>query len=93
MRITLQQAADILNRTEDEVLFISLHENRLESHQKMDNDIVYNEDGTVRFVEGDRDPVWEFDLDEVLAFKKEMEEGLVGEVEELLSEEVSFVGN
>lgn len=84
MRITLQQAADILNRSEDEVLFISLHENRLESHQKMDNDIVYNEDGTVRFVEGDRDPSWEFNLDDVLSFKKEMEEGLVGEVEDIL---------
>jgi hypothetical protein len=84
MRITLQQAADILNRTEDEVLFISLHENRLESHQKMDNDIVYNEDGTVRFVEGDRDPSWEFNLEDVLSFKKEMEEGLVGEVEDIL---------
>lgn len=84
MKITLQQAADILNRSEDEVLFISLHENRLESHQKMDNDIVYNEDGTVRFVEGDRDPSWEFNLDDVLSFKKEMEEGLVGEVEDIL---------
>jgi len=86
MRITLQQAADILNRSEDEVLFISLHENRLESHQKMDNDIVYNEDGTVRFVEGDRDPSWEFELEDVLTFKKEMEEGLVGEVEEILND-------
>jgi len=86
MRITLQQAADILNRSEDEVLFISLHENRLESHQKMDNDIVYNEDGTVRFVEGDRDPSWEFELEDVLSFKKEMEEGLVGEVEEILND-------
>lgn len=86
MKISLQQAAEILDRTTDEVLYISLHENRLESYQKMDSDIVYNDDGTVQFVEGERDPVWEFELEDVLEFKKEMEEGLAGEVEEILND-------
>jgi hypothetical protein len=73
MRITIQQASDILSRTEDEILFIANIEKRLPIKYEADNDMEYNEDGTVRFIEED-----------VLDFKKQMDEGLVGKVEEIL---------
>jgi len=50
----------------------------------MDDDIVYNDDGTVFFQEGIRDPVWEFEIDEVLKLKQEIDEGLAGTIEEML---------
>jgi hypothetical protein len=84
MKISLEQAASILARTQDEVLYLSSVENKLVSFMVMDDDIIYNEDGTVSFQEGIRDPVWEFEIDEVLKLKKEMDEGLVGEVEGIL---------
>ena len=84
MKISLQQTASILNRTQDEVLYISSVENKLTSHMIMDDDIVYNDDGTVFFQEGIRDPVWEFEIDEVLKLKQEIDEGLAGTIEEML---------
>jgi len=86
MKVSLEQASGILNRTPDEVLYIANNEQRLEAIVNPDDDIIYNDDGTVQFVDGKRDPVWEFELDEVLAFKKEMDEGLVGKVEEILDD-------
>lgn len=87
MNISVEQAAGILDRTEDEVLYIALVEKRLNPLIKQDDDIIYNEDGTVSFVEGNRDPVWELNLDEVLKFKQEMEQELAGEIEEILEKE------
>lgn len=84
MRISLEQTAGILNLSVDTVLFISRSENRLISYYKPDDDIIYNEDGTVSFTEGNSTPTWEFEFDDVLAFKKQMDEGLVGEVEGIL---------
>lgn len=84
MNITVEQAAGILDRTEDEVLFIALVEKRLNPSVKQDDDIIYNDDGTVSFTEGNRDPVWEFDINEVLAFKQVMDQELSGEVENIL---------
>jgi len=86
MNISVEQAAGILDRTEDEVLYIALVEKRLHPHIKQDDDIIYNDDGTVSFVEGNRDPVWEFSLDEILKFKQEMEKELAGEIEDILEE-------
>lgn len=86
MRITLDQAADILSRTREEVLYIANNEKRLPIEFEMDNDMVRNEDGTVSFVEGNEEPQWHLQLEDVLAFKKQMDEGLVGEVEEILED-------
>jgi hypothetical protein len=84
MRISLEQAATILARTQDEVLYFSAVEHKIKQHMVMDDDIVYNEDGTVSFTEGNRDPVWEFDLDDVLNLKQDMDNGLCGEIESIL---------
>lgn len=84
MRVTLDDVSGILNRTPDEILFIANTEKRLTAHLIQDNDMVYNEDGTVSFTDGITEQQWEFDLPEVLAFKKEMDEGLVGTVEGIL---------
>jgi len=86
MRISLQQAADILNRSVDEVLYIANNESRLSSFVKPDNDMIYRDDGTVSFVEGDSEPTWEFELEDVLEFKKQMDNELAGELEEILEE-------
>jgi hypothetical protein len=86
MRITLQQAADIINRSPDEILYIANIEKRIRANMEADDDMVYNEDGTVSFKEGISEPTWWFDLNDVLSFKKEMDEGLVGQVENLLND-------
>jgi hypothetical protein len=84
MNINLSQVSAILNRTEDEVLYIANTEKRLTSSFIPDDDMVYNDDGTVHFKDGKSEAEWWFDLEEVLAFKKQMDEGLVGEVERIL---------
>lgn len=85
MEISLEQAAAILNRSEQEVLYIANNEGRLPIAIKPENDMVRNEDGTVRFVDGDQSKQdWIFKLDDVLEFKQQMDEGLVGEVEGIL---------
>ena len=86
MKITLDQASDILNRSTDTVLYLAQQEKKFEAYMVSDNDMIYNDDGTVSFTEGDRDPVWEFDLQEILEFKKEMDENLSGEIEEILND-------
>lgn len=87
MNITLDQAAAILNRSTDTVLYLAQQEKRFEAHLVSDNDMVYNKDGTVSFVDGSRDPLWEFNLQEILEFKKEMDENLCGEIEEILNDD------
>lgn len=86
MKISLEQTCDILNRNREEVLYIANNEKRLPVEIEMDNDMIRNEDGTVSFVEGNDEPTWWFNLDDVLAFKKQMDEGLVGEVESHLND-------
>jgi hypothetical protein len=84
MEISLEQAAAILNRSVDEVLYIANVENRLAAKSIIADDISYNEDGTVKFAEELEDPKWAFDLNDVLEFKVKMEQELVGEVEGIL---------
>lgn len=86
MRISLQQTAEILDRTTDEVLYIANNENRLTAVFKPDDDMIYNDDGTVTFTEGNSEPSWEFDINEVLEFKKQMDNDLAGELEEILED-------
>lgn len=86
MKISLQQASEILNRSTDEVLYIVNNEKRLPIQLVGDEELNYNEDGTISFNENveTTEPTWWFNLDDVLSFKKQMDEGLVGEVEEIL---------
>lgn len=85
MEISLEQTAAILNRSEQEVLYIANNEGRLPIAIKDENDMVRNEDGTVQFVDGDQSKQdWAFQLEDVLEFKQQMDEGLVGEIETLL---------
>ena len=85
MEISLEQASAILNRSEQEVLYIANNEGRLPIAIKPENDMVRNEDGTVQFVDGAQSTQeWTFQLDDVLEFKQQMDEGLVGEIERLL---------
>jgi hypothetical protein len=86
MKITLAQASEILSRSEDEVLFIANSEQRLPITLVSDQELTYNKDGTISFNDDveHTTPEWIFELEDVLAFKKEMDEGLVGTVERLL---------
>lgn len=82
--LSLSQTAQILSQSEDEILFL-VQSGSLPAVPKMDSDIVYNDDGTVVFVEGgDAMPVWEFEMETVLEFKKVLDEGFVTKVKEIL---------
>jgi len=84
MKIDLEQTAKILNKTSDEVLFI-VQDKRLNAELKRDGDMIFNEDGTVRFVETDKkDVVWEFELDEVLELKQSLDADLDGTLKKIL---------
>lgn len=88
MKISLEQTCDILNRNADEVLYIANNEKRLPIQLVGDEELNYNEDGTISFNENveTTEPTWWFNLDDVLAFKKQMDEGLVGELRQILEE-------
>lgn len=87
MKISLEQASEILSRSEQEVLFIANNEKRIPIKFVMDNDMIRHDDGTVSFTEGNSEPEWWLELEDVLAFKKEMDEGLVGKLEGILEGE------
>ena len=88
MKISLEQTCDILNRNADEVLYIANNEKRLPIQIVGDEELNYNEDGTISFNENveTTEPTWWFNLDDVLAFKKQMDEGLDGELRQILEE-------
>lgn len=83
MELTLQQAADVVGKTPDEILFI-VQDGRLNCKILSDPEIQYNEDGTVTFVGERADPEYRFAFDEVIALKKELDEGLDGTIREIL---------
>jgi hypothetical protein len=83
MQISLEQAADVLGKTTDEVLFI-VQDGRLSAVPVPDPEISYNEDGTIKFAEESGEPMWSFDFEDVLAVKKELDEGLDGTLREIL---------
>lgn len=86
MRITLLQASDILNISVDHLLYIANNEKRIPIQLEGDQEISYNEDGTISFNENPEttETAWWLDLNDVLEFKKQMAEGLVGEIEGIL---------
>jgi hypothetical protein len=83
MEISLQQAADVLGKTEDEVLFI-VQDGRMQAIQKEDTEIKYLADGRIEFNDEVSQPAWMFDFNEVLRVKKELEESLDGQLKVLL---------
>lgn len=70
MRINKEQAADILRKTVDELLYI-VQDGRLTSYTE----------------ETDTTIDWVFELDEVLAVKKQLDEDLDGQLRQILLEE------
>lgn len=75
MKINISNAAEILSMTEDELLMESQQVDDLNAIFVPPTDMVYNEDGTVRFIdEGDTESSWEFEMDDVLKYKKVLDE-------------------
>lgn len=74
MKINIQNAADILSMSCDELLMEAQNTEELTAHFVPPTDMIYEEDGTVKFVDGDSEPSWEFEIDEVLAYKKVLDE-------------------
>tara|TARA_R110000796_G_scaffold50044_5_gene118740 strand:+ start:479 stop:769 length:291 start_codon:yes stop_codon:yes gene_type:complete len=74
MRISISNAAGILSLTEDEVLMESQTCDDLTAHYLVPSDMIYNDDGTVQFVDGNPDASWEFEMEEVLAYKQALDE-------------------
>lgn len=86
MELTLQQAADVIGKTPDEVLFI-VQDGRLNCKVLADPEIQYNDDGTITFVgEKSNGVEYRFQFDDVLAFKKELDESLDGTLREILED-------
>lgn len=86
MKINLDQTAQILGKSVNEVLFV-VQDKRLAAKIKKDADMIFNEDGTVQFIDTDDTTVdWEFDLTEVLEFKRDLDAGLDGTIKRLLTE-------
>ena len=83
MELSLQQAADVLGKTVDEVLFI-VQDGRLSAIPVPDPEISYNEDGTVVFSEVSGEPAWSFKFEDVIAVKKDLDEGLDGTLRNIL---------
>lgn len=74
MRISIEDASAILNLSEEEVLLHSQNSEIFSAHFKPPTDMTYNEDGTVVFHEdGDEDHSWEFEMSEILLYKKKLE--------------------
>lgn len=83
MELTLQQAADVIGKTIDEVLFV-VQDGRLACKVLADPEIQYNDDGTITFVGEKADPEYRFNFDDCIAFKKSLDEGLDGELRQIL---------
>jgi len=83
MELTLQQAADVIGKTTDEVLFV-VQDGRLPCKVLADPEIQYNDDGTITFVGERADPEYRFNFDDCIAFKKSLDEGLDGELRQIL---------
>lgn len=83
MELTLQQAADVIGKTPDEILFV-VQDGRLACKVLADPEIQYNDDGTITFVGERADPEYRFNFDDCIAFKKSLDESLDGELRQIL---------
>ena len=89
MKINIEQASDILSMEPDELLMEIQSVDTVTAHYVAPTDMLYNEDGTVQFVDGDPNPTWEFDMTEILAHKKVLDEKRKSEGEKKLSQAVN----
>lgn len=85
MELTLQQASDVLGKTPDEVLFV-VQDKRLKAQIKKDAEITYLDDGRIEFNDKSSEPEWVFKFDDVIKFKKELDESLDGELKRILED-------
>ena len=75
MKISISDAADILSMAEDELLMEAQSSEIITAYFVPPTDMVYNDDGTVRFVDdGDPESSWEFEMKELLLHKKTLDE-------------------
>jgi len=88
MKISIEQASDILSMEPDELLMEVQSVDTVTPHFVAPSDMIYNDDGTVQFVDGDPDPTWEFDMTEILAHKKVLDEKRQAEGAKKLSQAV-----
>lgn len=88
MKISIAQAAEIMSMETDELLMEVQSIDTVTAHFVAPSDMLYNDDGTVQFVDGDPDPTWEFDMTEILAHKKVLDEKRQTEGAEKLSQAV-----
>lgn len=70
MRVNIQDASQLLSMTPDEMLMEVQNEECISAHFIQPTDMIYNEDGTVQFVEGAAEPSWEFEMTELIELKK-----------------------
>ena len=74
MKISIAQAAEIMSMETDELLMEVQSIDTVTAHFVAPSDMLYNDDGTVQFVDGDPNPTWEFDMTEILDHKKVLDE-------------------
>ena len=70
MRVNIQDASQLLSMTPDEMLMEVQNQECITSHFVAPTDMIYNEDGTVQFVDGATEPSWEFEMSELIELKK-----------------------
>ena len=88
MKISVEQASDILSMEPDELLMEVQSVDAVTAHYVAPSDMLYNDDGTVQFVDGNSNPTWEFDMTEILTHKKVLDEKRQAEGAEKLSQAV-----
>jgi hypothetical protein len=88
MRISISDAANIVSLSEDQLLMESQICDNLTAHYVAPTDMIYNDDGTVQFVDGNSESSWEFEMDEIIEFKKIHDEKRIAEGAKKLSEAV-----
>lgn len=88
MKISIEQAAEIMSMEPDELLMEVQSVDTVTAHFVVPSDMLYNDDGTVQFVDGDPNPTWEFDMTEILTHKKVLDEKRQAEGAKKLSDAV-----
>lgn len=69
MRVNIQDASQLLSLTPDEMLMEVQSQECISAHFVPPTDMIYNDDGTVQFVDGDAEPSWEFEMSELIKMK------------------------
>ncbi len=96
MRVNIQDASQLLSLTPDEMLMEVQSQECISAHFVPPTDMIYNDDGTVQFVDGDAEPSWEFEMSELIELKKKIDhkkelkkDKLIGDAVRQANEELS----